>query len=115
MIARALRRAPALSIAFVIALLATLWFGGRATMKAVYWADPAHRDQRIAGWMTPGYVARSWSVPPEVIAEALDLPPPGSGQRPPPLEVLAERRDIPLDSLITALAQAIAEHRALQP
>ena len=50
-------------------------------MFTVYWSDPAHRNQNIAGWMTPRYVGHSWQVPPEVIATALGLTQDGSGRR----------------------------------
>lgn len=102
--------------AFVLALALTLFFGGRAAWHAVYWSDPARIDQPLAGWMTPGYVARSWDVPPEVIAPALDLPPPSArGDRPPPLAELARQRGVPVEDLIARLQSAIAAHRTGQP
>ena len=110
---RAVRTAPLLTAAFALALCATLWFGGRATLSALYWADPAHRDQQIEGWMTPGYVGRSWGVPPEVTAAALGLTlPREGGRRPPPLEVIARDRGVPLAQLIAELETAIAAYRA---
>ena len=113
---RMLRQAPVLSAAFALALLATLWFGGRFVAQAVYWSDPAHQDQTISGWMTPGYVARSWRVPREVVANALDLPAPGAGSpRPPPLEVLARERDVPLPELVAQLTASIEAYRAAVP
>jgi hypothetical protein len=36
--------------------------------------------------MTPGYVARSWDVPPEVIRAALPPPPDGGTDRRPTLD-----------------------------
>jgi hypothetical protein len=109
---RAWRAAPFLTLAFAGALVLTIWFAGRFVAQAVYWSDPAHLDQPIAGWMTPGYVARSWDVPPEVVAPALSLPPPGQGdRRPPPLQALARERGVPLNDLIAALEAVIAAHR----
>ena len=112
-IVHAVRVAPYLSTMFLAALALTLWFGGRATMSAIYWADPAHRDEPIAGWMTPGYVSRSWEIPPEVVAEALGLTlPRDGGARPPPLEVLAGERGVPLSDLVEGLEEAITAYRA---
>ena len=43
---RVLRRHPVLSLAFALALGLTLFFAGRFVAQAVYWSDPAHRNQR---------------------------------------------------------------------
>lgn len=110
---RAFRKAPILSVALTIALGLTLFFGVRLTTAAIYWADPNHIDQPIAGWMTPGYVSMSWQVPRENMFNALALTP-GSG-RPPRLEDLAAERDIPLPQLIDQIEAIITEFRAAQP
>jgi hypothetical protein len=84
----------------------------RLAVFAFYFS--AHRDEAIAGWMTPRYIAHSWDVPPETIGAALGLEPGRSG-RPPTLERLAEERGVPLAELEAAVAAAIARHRAEQP
>lgn len=98
-------------IGFALALVVALVFAVRLTLFSIYWSDPAHRDQRIEGWMTPGYVARSWEVDPEVIRSVL-LPPEGAapGSRP-TLERIAEAEGIPLEDLVARLEAAIAEAR----
>lgn len=110
---RIFRTAPILASAFTVALLLTLWFGGQSIARAIYWADPEHQNQEIAGWMTPGYVARSWQVPPADMAAALS---PywerESGRHAPPLEVIAREGGVPLDELITHLEAAIAAYHA---
>lgn len=69
-----------LFLAFVAALIVTLFFAGRLLLFTVYWADPDHRDQHLEGWMTPGYVAHSYDLSPEVVREVLELDA-GGGKR----------------------------------
>ncbi len=64
-----------LVIAFLIAAALTLFFAARMTMFALYWADPAHREQPLEPWMPLRYVAYSWDIPPPRLAAALGLPP----------------------------------------
>jgi hypothetical protein len=71
--------------------VAALFFAVRLTVFTIYWSDPAHRDQAVEGWMTPGYVARSWDVDPEVIRAALPPPPDGTPDRRPTLDAIAGR------------------------
>ena len=73
---RIFRSAPLLASAFAVALLLTLWFGGQSIARAIYWADPQHQNQDVAGWMTVGYIARSWQVPPSELASELQRLPP---------------------------------------
>jgi hypothetical protein len=80
-IARLWTRHRWLLLGFVLAVALTLFFAIRAVVFSLYWTDPAHRDEAIAGWMTPRYIAYSWEVPPEVIGEALGLQPDGNSRR----------------------------------
>ena len=99
-------------IAMVLALGVALFFAVRLTVFTIYWADPAHRDQPIEGWMTPGYVARSHDVDQAVIRAALpDLPAAGTPARQTLAQIAADA-DIPLPMLIAALTAAIAAARA---
>lgn len=112
MIARlraAWRKAPWLMSAFALALALTLFFGSRMIIGAIYWADPRHIDQDIAGWMSPGYVAMSWDVPREVMIEVLGQSPNDGGPR--RLEDIAADRGVPLDTLIAQIEVAIMAHR----
>lgn len=99
-------------VVFVLALVVTLVLAVRATVFAVYWLDPAHRDQPLAGWMTPRYVAHSYAVPPE----ALGLPPPGPDDpRRMTLDQIAAQRGESLDALIAEVSAAVAAWRAAHP
>lgn len=105
------RRQPLLTGIFALALVLTVVFGGRLVLHSLYWADPAHRDQEIAGWMTPGYVAHSWKVPNKLVGDALGFTKetfePGQS-----LTELAAERGVPVESLTALLYTAITEHRA---
>lgn len=99
--------------AFVVALAVTLFLAGRAVMFSLYWADPAHSDESIAGWMTPRYIAHSWDVPPEVIGDALGLRPEGNPRR---LTVgeIAEGQGVPLSEITDRITVGIEAFRAAQ-
>lgn len=98
-----------LLIGFVLTVALAVFFGVRALMFTLYWSD--HRDETIAGWMTPRYVAMSWQVPPEVVGEALALQPDGSGRRT-TLAELATARGVRVDALAEEVARAIEVYRA---
>ena len=106
------KRHPWVTAIFAVATIAVVVFAVRLAAFALYWADPAHRNQAIAGWMTPGYVAASWDVPKPVVMDALGFEERGKRQS---LEALAEERGVPLRSLIEALEAAIDAHRQAQP
>lgn len=110
-LAKAWRRHRLLFAAFLLALALTLFFGTRALLFAIHWHDPAREDEEIAGWMTPRYVAHSWHVPPEVVADAIDLAPGEAGRRP-TLDRIAAEKGIPVADLADRIEAAIARHRA---
>ena len=61
-------------IALFVAVLAfTGYHAVRTVSDAMYWN--AHRDEPIERWMTIGYVAHSYHVPPHILHQALNLPP----------------------------------------
>lgn len=63
----------ALIALFVAVLAFTGYHAVRTVSDAIYWN--AHRDEPIERWMTIGYVAHSYHVPPHVLHQALNLPP----------------------------------------
>ena len=99
-----------LLLGFTAALAVTLFFGIRAALFALYWNDPAHRNQTIEGWMTVGYVAKLWGVPRGVIVDTLTLPIPRDGKRV-RLHDIALTEDVTLEDLRDRLNAAIAAHR----
>ncbi|SEW05592.1 hypothetical protein SAMN04488515_0844 [Cognatiyoonia koreensis] len=100
-----------LLLGFCVALAALGFFGVRTLSATLYWMDPAHQDQPIAGWMTPRYVARSYQLPPEVLGDALFLVK-GDGPRRVSLDVIAAENNLTLDALQTRIDEAAAAWRA---
>ncbi|WP_322965911.1 hypothetical protein [Sphingomonas fuzhouensis] len=61
-------------IALFVAIVAfTGYHAVRTVSDAIYWN--AHRDEPIEPWMTIGYVAHSYHVPPHILHAALNMPP----------------------------------------
>lgn len=100
-------------IAFVAAAGVTLFFAVRMAVFTLYWADPRHHEQPLAGWMTLHYVAHSWHVPPDaVIAGAGVGAPDDRPRRARSLAEIARDEGVPLSTLIARLQKAIADARA---
>lgn len=112
LIRRIWQAAPVATVILGAALAVSLFFAVRLVAFWIYWADPDHRDQAIAPWMTPGYVAHSWGIPRDLAFETLGLPP-ASG-RPRTLEEIAADRGLTVDALAEDLRAAIAAFRARQ-
>ncbi|HEY6118418.1 MAG TPA: hypothetical protein VIV66_00590 [Pyrinomonadaceae bacterium] len=90
----------------LLVLLFTGFFAVRTVQRAAYWHR--HRDERIRPWMSIGYIARSYRVPPQVLYAALGLPPKKDRR---PLKEIAREQNRPVDDVITTLEKAIAEER----
>ncbi len=97
-------------IALVLALAVALFFAIKLVMQWIYWSDPAHRDQVIEGWMSPGYVSHSYDVPHEVIRSA--LPAGFEHGRRLSLDRIAEESDKDVKAIIDDLYTAIQAERA---
>ncbi|PTV94794.1 hypothetical protein C8J27_10662 [Rhodobacter aestuarii] len=92
-------------IAFVLAALLAAFFGGRIVVRTLYWANPEHQHQAPEGWMTPGYIARSWHLPVEQVDGVLGIEngPELVGKGPPTLDRIARKINVPLPDLIARL------------
>ena len=103
MIRRIWKRNPVLSLAFVLAVAACLFFTGRATLFAVnlYFRS----EKPVAGWMTPRYIALAYGLEGEELARI--LAPATRDDARVPLYSLADTADIPLADLIAELQAAI--------
>lgn len=95
---------------FGLAFVAMLFFAVRFTVHWVYWQDPLHQNQPIAGWMTPGYIAQSYGVEIEVIRAALDLT--EDSPRRVGLDDIAQLRGLTRADLIAEIEAAIAATRS---
>lgn len=102
------RRHPFVVAAFVLALVLSLYFIGRITYRAVYWSQ--HREQPVAGWMTLGYVGRSWGVDPRDLHARAGLPVPDRGN-PLTLEEIARDQGVPASEIIALVEATLAEMR----
>lgn len=98
-------------IAFVVTLGVTGLFAARTIQKALYWR--AHTDEPIHGWMTVGYVAHSYHVPPHVLYKALGLPHKPPDKR--PLREIASAQNRSLDDVRAVLMDAIIHARPPYP
>jgi hypothetical protein len=97
-----------LVIAFAIALSFTVVFGARTAAFYIYWSG--HQNVPVAGWMPPGYVAKSHRVDIEVVREALGLDPQARDRR--PIARIAHDRGVPVQSLIRDVNEALAKAEA---
>lgn len=104
--------APVATVILGGALAVSLFFAIRLVAFWIYWADPAHRDQAIEPWMTPGYVAHSWGIQREIAFETLGLTPNPGGPR--TMRELAEAQGISVAQLAQDLQAAIDAFRAAQ-
>ena len=107
---RTLRLRLLLAAALVIALAFTGYHAMRLTYDAMYWHE--HRDEPIERWMTLGYVAHSYHVPPHVLHQALGLP-----IRPDhrPIGRIARERGTSVDAIKAKLTYAIVHARPPYP
>jgi len=110
---RAWAKSPVLTLLFAVALIGTIGFGVRTAMLAVYWSDPAHRNQTIESWMTPRYVSMSYRLPPEVLGPVLGLDP----QRPPreTMDHIAGRLGLTLEQVEARVRATAVEFQASHP
>ncbi|MBY6200753.1 hypothetical protein KUV65_05220 [Maritalea mobilis] len=98
---------PAL-VAFALALAVAIFFLVRLVLHTLYWADPAHRNQPLEGWMTPGYIARSYQVEGDILRDAIGLAHPEFPTARPTLNQIAEARGVPLEQVIAEIEAALA-------
>lgn len=105
------RRHPVLTSALALSLALTLFFAGRFFVGAVYWAQ--HRQEPISGWMTVGYIGRSWQLDPREIDRVAGFPPPQG--HPLTLEEIARQRGIAVAEVIAQAEAAVAQLQADRP
>ncbi len=96
-------------LAFGLALAALGYFGVKTVSSTLYWMDPAHQNQPLAGWMTPRYVAQSYDLPRDALRPALfidlDAPP-----RRISLATIAAQNGITIADLQARIDAAAATH-----
>lgn len=111
MIARLWRTHRVLLLAFGFSLCALGFFGFRTISSAIYWMDPAHQEQTLAGWMTPRYVAQSYNLPRDMVLDALMMDPNDPPRRV-SLSEIADLNSMTLQDLQTRVDAAVAQMAA---
>ncbi len=99
-----------LLLAFIAMLCVAGYFAVNAVAAAIYWNDPRHQDQALAGWMTPRYVAQSYDLPPRILGPALFFEP-GDPPRRRRLEDIASANNVTLEELQQRVIEAAAAFR----
>ncbi len=98
------RTHPVLTTAFFLAATLTVLFTIRTIVFTIYWANPAHHDQPLEPWMTLRYVARSWDLPPDLLAQTLELDP--APRQRLSLREIAAQKGMTLEELTRRIATA---------
>lgn len=100
-------------LAFALVVSFTGVFVVRTARRAIYWHY--HRDETIRPWMSLGYIAHSYRVPPYVLHQALGLPlNPGKPDKR-PIREIARDQNRPVDEVIDILQNAIVHARPPYP
>lgn len=107
-LADAWRRRPRLVLAVALFSALTLVFSVRFVVGVVYWT--VNSEAPVRPWMTVGYVGHSWHLDPRAIDEAAGLPKPEG--EPLTLQEIADRRGVPVATVIGAVEAAVARLRA---
>jgi hypothetical protein len=103
-----------LRLLLIAAFLGALAFTGYHAMRfvadTIYWRQ--HRDEPIERWMTIGYVAHSFHVPPHILQQALGMP-----LRPDhrPIGRIADETGTTTDAITAKLNHAIIHVRPPYP
>jgi len=100
-------------LAFVLVISFTGLFSVRTVRRALYWHH--HEDEPIRSWMSLGYVAHSYGVPPWVLRQALGLPPKPNGPDRRPIREIAREQNRSVEEVIGVLQDAIVHARPPYP
>lgn len=98
-------------VVFLLIASFTVFKAVHTVQRVNYWK--AHRDEPLRGWMTIGYVAHSYGVPPHVLYQALGLPHKPPDKR--PLRVIAKAQHRSIGEIEAILHEAIIHARPPYP
>ena len=94
----------------VVALVVTLFFGSRFVRRILF--RPSREP--IREWMSVGYIARAYGVPPIALEQALGLPPgPPPDRR--PISEIAKAQNKTTTEVIAIVEKAIEASRPPRP
>ena len=99
----------------LLALIVVLWFTGVHALRLVRHVGPGpyKSDEEIRDWMSIGYIAHSYHVPPQILQQALGLPESPMDKR--PLKQIANAQNRSLEDLTTTLEETIRQVRSSPP
>jgi hypothetical protein len=103
-------------LAFLLVVSFTGLFAVRTVRRAIYWHY--HQDEPIRPWMSLGYIAHSYRVPPWILSQALGLPrEPDKRGKPDrrPIREIAREQNRSVDEVIATLQDAIVHARPPYP
>ena len=103
MIRRFWTRSPALTLAFLLAIAACLFFTGRTALYTanLYWRS----EKPVAGWMTPRYIALAYGVDRDRLATLLSTDDREDLRQ--PLYAIARENGVPVIDVITSVQSLI--------
>lgn len=106
-----LTRHPALTGLFAVAMLALFFFAAKFLLHLGQFHDRPAPYQPLEAWMRPRFVAMSYELPPEALAEILGVAPPQMrrGRAAPTMGEIAEERGVSLEALTEQLRAGAAE------
>lgn len=104
MIRRMWQRNPLLSIAFLLAVAASVFFTWRAIHMALVLSNRAEKP--VAGWMTPRFIANSYGLDRDDLAAILLTADRDDARQ--PLYTLAQEQGVPVAEMIRAV-QALVD------
>lgn len=91
---------------FALAAILTLFFLSRLVLFTTHWMDPARGMHPVEGWMTPGYIARTYDIPRADMMVILGLTPEDKPRQ--SLRKIAKAQGIPLADIIATVNAALA-------
>ena len=100
-------------LAFLLVVSFTGLFAVRTVRRTIYWHY--HQDEPIRPWMSLGYIARSYNVPPWVLRQALGLSPNINGPDRRPIREIAREQNRSVAEVIAILQDAIVHARPPYP
>ena len=91
---------------FIISLIATVTLTITHLADAIYFEDPRYQNVELQAWMTPRYVALSYSLPRQVVMDLLEIEP--GTKHPRRMDHLAQTLGLTLPEL-TARVRKVAQ------
>ncbi|WP_259777356.1 hypothetical protein [Aliiroseovarius crassostreae] len=111
------RAAPVATALMILCLIAGGVFATRTISEAVYWNNPDHHNQPLAGWMTPRYVAHSWRIPRPDMMDIMQSAVPGldleNGPR--SLSDIAAKHNLALNELLQRIDTGLSVYQSEHP